>query len=165
MENNNAQAVETTQLGGYLQTIVFNIGSEEFGIDIRRVQGINRLGEVTIDPNAKDQVRGTIISRGKSVPLFDLRDHLGIPVKEYNKKTRFIVVDLDDKLLGIIVDNVNDVLGIPKSTIKVPSKVVSRINSDYIASVAEVENRVLKLLDLKKIPTLLEYQEFSGVAV
>ncbi len=97
-----------------IQLVSFNIGEEEFGVDILKVQEINRMVEITRVPNAPEYVEGVINLRGKVLPIIDLRNRLKMPPKEYDKNTRIVVVELESKVIGFIVDSVNEVLRINK---------------------------------------------------
>ncbi len=134
-----------------LQLVSFNIGEEEFGVDILKVQEINRMVEVTRVPNAPSFVEGVINLRGKVIPIIDLRMRLGLEQREKDKDTRIIVVELHSKVIGFVVDNVNEVLRINKTITEPPPPMVSGINSEYITSIGKLEDRLLILLDLEKI--------------
>lgn len=146
--NMNAFSVDSSDL---LQLVSFMIGNEEFGVDILKVQEINRLQQVTKVPNAPDYVDGVINLRGRVIPVIDLRTRIGIARKEHDKNTRVVVVDLEGKTVGFVVDAVSEVLRIPKSITEPPPPLVSGINSDYITAVGKLEDRLLILLDLEKI--------------
>ena len=90
------QASETRHGSGeeLLQLVSFNIGDEEFGVDILQVQEINRMLEVTRVPNAPEHVDGVINLRGKVIPIIDLRRRFGMDRKEHDKHTRIVVVEL-----------------------------------------------------------------------
>ena len=146
-----------------LQLVTFHIGDEEFGVDILNIQGINRMVEVTKVPNAPDYVEGIINLRGKVIPIIDLRKRLGMSEKEYDKNTRFIVVEMKDKVIGFIVDSVNEVLRINKSITEPPPPMVSGIDSDFITAVGKLEDRLLILLDIEKILSAREQEELDKI--
>lgn len=137
--------------GDELQLVTFHIGDEEFAADILNIQGINRMLEVTKVPNSPEFVEGIINLRGKVIPIIDLRRRLGMPPKEYDKNTRFIVVELKQKVIGFIVDSVNEVLRINKSITEPPPETVSNIDSKFITAVGKLNDRLLILLDLDQI--------------
>lgn len=134
-----------------LQLVSFNIGDEEFGVDILKVQEINRTLEVTRVPNAPEYVDGVINLRGKVIPVIDLRRRFGMPRKEHDKNTRIIVVELSGKVVGFVVDAVREVLRIPKSVTEPPPSIVTGVEADYITAVGKLEDRLLTLLDLDKV--------------
>jgi purine-binding chemotaxis protein CheW len=143
-----------TQAGDeLLQLVSFKIGDEEFGVDILKVQEINRMIDVTRVPNAPDYVDGVINLRGKVIPVIDLRSRLGIPRIEHDKNTRIIVVELSGKIVGFVVDAVSEVLRIPKSVTEPPPELASGVNADYITAVGKLDDRLLTLLDLDKVLT------------
>lgn len=148
MNINKEQKTETAEL---LQLVTFNIGKEEFGVDILNVQEINRMTHITKVPNAPHYVEGVINLRGRVIPVIDLRLKLKIEKKEYDKNTRIIVVEVDNKTIGFIVDSVNEVLRIQANLTEAPPDMVSGIESEYIKSVGKLEDRLLILIDIQKI--------------
>ena len=142
------QKVETTDL---LQLVSFKVGSEEFGIDILKVQEINRMLHITKVPNSPDFVEGVVNLRGRIIPVIDLRKRLSIKEKSHDHKTRIVVVDIQGNIIGFIVDEVNEVLRISKEIIENPPELVSKVNSDFITAVAKLEDRIIILLDLNHL--------------
>ena len=134
-----------------LQLVSFNIGDEEFGVDILKVQEINRMLDVTRVPNAPEYVDGVINLRGKVIPIIDLRRRFGMARKEHDKSTRIVVVELSGKVVGFVVDAVSEVLRIPKSVTEPPPPIVAGIEAEYITAVGKLEDRLLILLDLEKV--------------
>lgn len=150
------------QTGELLQLVSFNIGSEEFGVDILKVQEINRMVEITRVPQAPSYVEGVINLRGKVIPIVDLRKRFNLEVKEYDKNTRIVVVDISGNIMGMVVDSVSEVLRLPSNTIEPPPEIVASINSEYIKGVAKLEDRLLIFLDLSKV---IDVSEMSGMTV
>jgi purine-binding chemotaxis protein CheW len=134
-----------------LQLVSFNIGDEEFGVDILQVQEINRMLEVTRVPNAPEYVDGVINLRGKVIPIIDLRRRFGMPRKEHDKHTRIVVVELSGKVVGFVVDAVKEVLRIPRSVTEPPPSIAGSVNEEYITGVGKLDDRLLILLDIGKI--------------
>ena len=145
MEN---QKIEIADL---LQLVSFKVGTEEFGVDILKVQEINRMLKITKVPNAPEFVEGVVNLRGRIIPVIDLRKRLSIENKEHDNKTRIIVVDINGNIVGFIVDEVNEVLRISKDIIENPPELVSQVDSDFITSVAKLEDRLIILLDLDNL--------------
>lgn len=137
--------------GDELQLVSFNIGSEEFGVEILKVQEINRMVEITRVPQAPHYVEGVINLRGKVIPIIDLRKRFSLEVKEYDKNTRIVVVDINGNIMGMIVDAVSEVLRLSSSTIEPPPEIVTGVNAEYIKGVAKLEDRLLIFLDLSKV--------------
>jgi purine-binding chemotaxis protein CheW len=146
---------------GELQLVSFNIGTEEFGVDILKVQEINRMVEITRVPQAPHYVEGVINLRGKVIPIVDLRKRFGLELKEHDKNTRIVVVDIGGNIMGMIVDSVSEVLRLPSSTIEPPPEIVTGVNSEYIKGVAKLEDRLLIFLDLSRV---IDAEELVAVA-
>lgn len=136
-----------------LQLVSFKIGNEEFGVDILKVKEINRMVEITKVPNAPSFVEGIINLRGSVIPVIDLRVKLGLQSIAQSKDTRVVVTEINDQTLGFIVDQVSEVLRIPKNITEPPPAMVAGINSEYITAVGKLEDRLLILLDLEKVLT------------
>jgi len=141
-----------------LQLVTFKLEDDEFGVDILKVQEINRMMNITKIPNAPDFIEGVINLRGKIIPIVDLRKKLGFPSKEYDKATRIIVIELEGIVLGFVVDSVSEVLRIPRNTIEPPPSIIRGIESEFIEGVGKLEDRLLILLELKKIFTTAEHK-------
>ena len=134
-----------------LQLVSFKLGEEEFGVDILKVQEINRLVDITKVPRAPSFVEGVINLRGKVIPIIDLRKRFGLDMKERDKDTRIVVVDIEGSIMGMIVDAVSEVLRLPASTIEPAPEIATSIDSEYIRGVAKLEDRLLIFLDLSKV--------------
>ena len=150
-----------TEMSDLLQLVSFKIGAEEFGVDILKVQEINKMTSITKVPNAPDFVEGVINLRGRVIPIIDLRTRLGLEKIEHTKDPRIIVVDLNGKTVGFIVDAVSEVLRIPASITEAPPEMVTGYNSDFIQSVGKLEDRLLILIDLGKVLSTKETEELS----
>lgn len=142
---------QKVEIADLLQLVSFKVGEEEFGIDILKVQEINRMLKVTKVPNAPDFVEGVVNLRGRIIPVIDLRKRLSIESKDHDHKTRIVVVDIEGNIIGFIVDEVNEVLRISKDIIENPPELVSRVNSDFITAVAKLEDRIIILLNLNHL--------------
>lgn len=148
-----------------LQLVSFTIGEEEFGVDILKVQEINRVVDITSVPHTPEYVDGVINLRGKVIPIIDLRRRFGMERKEKDKNTRNIIVELDHTVIGFVVDSVNEVLRIQKSVAEPPPPIIAGIEADYITAIAKVDNRLLILLDLDRVLTTKEYTEIDALTV
>jgi purine-binding chemotaxis protein CheW len=160
MSITNQTKNESTEI---LQLVSFNIGEEEFGVDILLVQEINKYVQITKVPNSPGFVEGVINLRGKVIPIIDLRTRLGMAKREPDKDTRIIVVELEGRTIGFIVDAVSEVLRIPASITEAPPELVAGIDSEFIKSVGKLEDRLLILIDLNKILTKDEAKKLGGV--
>jgi purine-binding chemotaxis protein CheW len=141
-----------------LQLVSFTLGKEEFGIDILKVQEINRTTSVTRVPNSPHFIEGVINLRGKVIPIVDLRKRFGMTLAQHDKNTRIIVVEVLTKTVGFVVDSVREVLRIPQSVVDPPPPIIAGISSDYIEGVGKMDDRLLILLNLEKALSSAELQ-------
>ncbi|MGI6369867.1 MAG: purine-binding chemotaxis protein CheW [Ignavibacteria bacterium] len=133
------------------QVVSFNLGNEEFGIDILNVQSVNRMLEITDIPNSPNFLCGIINLRGDAIPVIDLRTRLGFERKNYDDETRIILVELENNLLGFIVDSVNKVIEIDNNTTEQPPQMITSMNTEFISSIAKLSDRLIIILDIKKL--------------
>ena len=131
-----------------LQLVTFHLQDEEFGINIQRVHEINRIIDVTKIPNAPSYIEGIINLRGKIIPVVNLRSKLGFDQAEHDKMTRIMVVEIEGKVLGFIVDSVSEVLRIEDPKIEAPPSITGANDAGYIKGVINLADRILILLDL-----------------
>ena len=143
--------VETNALEEIIQLVSFNVDKEEYGVDILKVQEINRVMDITEMPNSPDYIEGVVNLRSRIIPVVNLRLKLGLPKVEYNHETRIIVVDLNGKIVGFLVDKVREVLRIPYEITEIPPEMALGKNTEFITSVAKLDDRLLILLDLDKV--------------
>ena len=134
-----------------IQLVSFKLGQEEFGIDILKVQEINRTVDITRVPQAPYYCEGVINLRGKVIPVIDLRKKFEMEAREWDKSTRIVVCDIEGNVVGMVVDAVEEVLRIPGSTVEPAPKIVTTVNSEYIKGVARLEERLMIFLDISRI--------------
>jgi len=146
-----------------LQLVSFNLGSEEFGIDILKVQEIIRLISITKVPNSPEFIEGVINLRGRVIPVIALRIKLGMEKIEYSNSTRIIVVEINNNTVGFVVDGVSEVLRIPANITEAPPSMVAGVDSEYITAVGKLEDRLLILLDLEKILAINEHEMLENI--
>lgn len=145
------------------QLISFEVGDEEYGLDILRVKEVIRIREITRLPKAPSFVKGIINLRGDVIPIIDLRDRFGLEHKEYTTMTRVIVVDVDDKLVGMVVDAASQVVRIPADQIEPPPPIVGGLSVEYIKGVGKLEERLVILLNIDRILTVEEKVELEKI--
>ncbi len=148
-----------------LQLVTFRLGNEEFSLDILRVQEIIRHMDLTRVPRTPEFVEGVINLRGRVIPVLDLRKRFGLPADERTNDTRIIVVDVDDRTVGLKVDAVSEVLRLPSDTVEPPPAIVTGTESEYIKGVGKLDGRLLILLDVAKILNRTERDALGGVAL
>ena len=137
--------------GDLIQLVTFRIGEEEFGVDILAVQEIIRLMQITMVPRAPAFIEGVINLRGKVIPVINMRTRFGMPALEHDSNTRIVVMELEQKIVGFLVDGVSEVLRIPAGTVEDPPPVVAGIGSEYIRGIGKLDDRLLILLELDNL--------------
>lgn len=147
-----------------LQLVTFNLGKEEFAVPILQIQEINRLVEITRVPKSPDFVEGVINLRGKVIPIIDLRKRFSLPQAELGKYSRVVVINMDGRMVGLIVDSVSEVLRLSEEAVEPAPPIVAGIDSEYIKGLGKIEGRLLILLDLNKILSKEEKGELVEVA-
>ncbi len=131
-----------------LQQVVFKIDKEEYGLDIMKVNGIEKYQEVVRIPNSPEYVDGIINLRGEVLPVFNLRRKFHLPAKEVDDETKIIVAYTNDMKVGFVVDAVAEIINIDEENIEKTPRILAGVNRKYIKSVAKVTNRMIILLDI-----------------
>ena len=148
------------------QLVIFSIGDEEFGVDISQVREIVRLIPITYLPKAPEFIEGVVNLRGQVVAVIDLAKRLVISSKQRGDNTRIIIVEIEGLTMGMIVDSVSEVLRLSAEQIEdVPSVIQTEVQEHYIYGVGKLKDRLLVLLDLKKVLTPTEVQHVEKVVV
>lgn len=145
-----------------IQLVTFRLGEEEFGVDILAVHEIIRLVQITVVPNAPHFMEGVINLRGKVLPVIGLRKRFGMQFQELDAQSRIIVMEINQNIVGFLVDAVSEVLRIPESTVVEPPAVVSGIGSEYIRGVGKLAERLLILLDLEALLKDMDVNRLGG---
>lgn len=134
-----------------LQIVGFRIGRETFGLPISLVHEIVRTPEITNVPHAPEYVEGVMNLRGRIVPVIDLRRRFGGAAIENSRKNRVLVVDVESRAVGLIVDSASEVLKISDAQIEPPPNVLTDAATGYVTGVAKHQGRLIILVDLKRI--------------
>jgi len=134
-----------------IQVVAFNLGKEEYAVDILNVQGIERVLNITRIPRSENYIEGVVNLRGNIIPIINLHKKFNLQAEGNEEDKRIIVFQFNDLKVGIIVDEVSEVLRLGKEDIEETGKVYSSINAEHIRGIAKVNNRLLILLDLLKI--------------
>jgi purine-binding chemotaxis protein CheW len=133
-----------------LQVVVFALQGNEFGIDITQVREIDRLMPITRVPRVPPHVEGIINLRGQLVPIVDLRVRLGMSHAARTKTARIIVAEIGPRSIGMIVDEVREVVRIPVEQIDEGGG-LEGLATEYIGAVARLDERLIILLDVAKV--------------
>jgi purine-binding chemotaxis protein CheW len=147
-----------------LHLIGFSIGRETFGVPIELVHQIVCVPEITAVPESPECVEGVINLRGKIVSIVDLRKRFGEKEIQRNRKNRVLVVEVEGKMVGLIVDSASEVLKIPLTEIEHPPNVFEEGELNYVTGVGKLNGRLIILVDLTKILQRGELRRVGEVA-
>jgi purine-binding chemotaxis protein CheW len=142
-----------------MQLVSFQLGQEEYGVEITKVQEIILMGEITRVPQTPPYIKGLINLRSTVIPIVDLRLRFGLPEQPPTDETRIMVVNVRGKTVGIVVDAVNEVLRINRDQIAPPPPTVAGPGREYLTGLVRLNKGLLILLDIEK---LLDEEEISA---
>jgi purine-binding chemotaxis protein CheW len=151
LEVNQVTAVETgVKQETQLHLVTFQLGREEYGVEIASVQEIIRATDITPVPGAPSHVSGVINLRGKIIPVVDLRRRFGLETTGTSESQRIIVVELGEKRIGMLVDSVSQVIKVPAGVVEEMPEEATSIDENFIRGVGKLDNRLIIILDLNK---------------
>ncbi|MDR3294348.1 MAG: chemotaxis protein CheW [Clostridiales Family XIII bacterium] len=139
---------EDTLQGRFL---TFTLGEEVYGIAIKYVVEIIGIQSITVVPEVPQYIKGIINLRGKIIPVIDVRLKFGKMPAEYDDRTCIIVIELSDVSVGLIVDNVDEVLTIEEHNIAAPPANRTGFENRYIMGIGKIGGHVQLLLDCHKL--------------
>ncbi len=145
------------------QYLTFMLGSEEYGLEILRVQEIKGFSAITPIPNTPPHIKGVMNLRGTVVPVLDLRMKFALAKADYNQFTVIIVVNVGSKVTGLVVDAVSDVLDVPANDID-PAPEMGGADVSFLRGLAKSGDRLIALLDIDKVAGLGIDLPASGMA-
>jgi purine-binding chemotaxis protein CheW len=147
-----------------LHLVGFRIGRETFGVPIALVHEIVRVPEITSVPEAPAYVEGVINLRGKIVSIVDLRKRFGEKEIVQNKKNRILVVEVEKKMVGLIVDAASEVLRMSSDDIDSPPNIFEEGELNYVTGVGKLKDRLIILIELNKVLQKGELKRLGDVA-
>jgi len=130
------------------QYLSFTLGEEQYGVDILKVQEIRDYGSVTRVPDAPEYIKGVINLRGTIIPVMDLRLRMNMPYVEYGSSTVMIVLNLDVRVIGIVVDAVSDVISLEADHILPPPEFGTAVDTRAISGISTFDGGMVMLLDI-----------------
>lgn len=147
----SAQSREEKAVVATEHLATFFLDREEYGVDVKLVQEIIRVAQVTPVPRAPEFIRGVINLRGRIIPVIDLKRKLGLGEFSEARASRVVVVKVRDRLIGLLVDGASQVLKVPVSVIEAAPEEVVEIDANFIRGVAKLESRLIILIDLVRV--------------
>ncbi|WP_445005353.1 chemotaxis protein CheW [Halomonas mongoliensis] len=151
--NSSTHPAALSAEAGNQEFLVFSLGDEEYAIDILKVQEIRGYENVTRIANAPAFIKGVTNLRGVIVPIVDLRIKFHLDRVEYGGQTVVIVVNVADRVVGIVVDGVSDVMTLTPEQIKPAPEFGVTLSSDFLSGLGSLEDRMLVLVDIDKLLT------------
>lgn len=140
-----------TDLGIQLELLSFKLGQEIYAVRLTSIRQIIKLVPITMVPRAPDHILGILSLRGTIIPVFDLRRRLRLGVTEPTRKSRIIVVAEGRYMIGMIVDEVLQVVRLPETSLEPPPSMLATVESEFVEGIGRTQNRMLILLSLEKI--------------
>jgi|SRR5215218_5380468 len=134
-----------------VQLVTFRIGGEEFGLDVFQVHEILRHQEPTPMPKAPAFVEGVLDVRGTLVPVVDLRKRFEVHELRYDDDTRIVLVDFGGERLGLVVDEVSEVMRVAETAVTPPPQYVKGLAAEFIRGIVRLDGRMVVLLELNQI--------------
>ena len=134
--------------GRPLEFLSFTLGNEEYGIDIQRVQELRGYESVTRIANSPDYIKGVVNLRGTIVPIIDMRIKLNLGSPSYDQFTVVVVLNLGNRIIGMVVDSVSDVITLTPDQIKPAPQMGSALEGDYLIGLGTIDDRMLILVEV-----------------
>lgn len=144
------------------QVVSFKIGKELFGVYIQNVQEIVRVPEITLVPEMPSFVEGVVNLRGKIVSIIDLSKRLKIEGSSRTKTSRILIVEVEKKVIGLLVGSVTEILRLPPESIEPAPDIITSVGAEYIMGVGKLHEKLIILLDLKSILKPDEIRKISA---
>ena len=159
--------LETSKLShSESQFVIFMVAGEEYCLDILKVQEIIRMVSITWLPRKPSYIIGVINLRGEIIPIVDLRTKFGIEKKAYTKFTRILIVQIEERLVGMVVDKVEEVkVFLDKQIENEPDMLSTARSSNYINGIAKIEKRVIIILDIERVLSKDDVISISDISV
>ena len=134
-----------------IQLVSFMLEDVEYGVEILAVHEILRFPEITRLPNTPVYIKGVINLRGNVIPVVDIRNRFSMPSGAVTDLTRIIVIETTEKLVGLLVDNVYQVVRLPDSNIDAPSELIEGVSDEFITGIGRLRDRLIVILNLDNI--------------
>lgn len=131
--------------------VVFTLGEELYGVTIQTVESIIKIQAITEVPRTAAYVLGVTNLRGTVVPVMDLRRRFNLEFVETTSNTRIIIINTEGSKVGIVVDEVTEVLKVSQNAIQPPPPMATSVDSAFICGIAKINNKLVILLDLEKV--------------
>ena len=146
-----------------IQVACFLLGEDVYAVDIMRIREIIRPQKLSALPKAPVFMEGVLNLRGAVIPVVDLRKRFDMPGREDDRNRRLLILALAGRTLGIVVDEVTEVITVPVANLKPPPQVTHGVGAEYLVGVCLVEDDLVMLLDPDRLLTGSEADELGGL--
>lgn len=143
--------------------VIFKLEGEEYGLDIMFVNAIEKYTNIIAVPNAPSYIEGMINLRGDVIPVYSLRTKFGLPKRQVDENTKLIVTKTDDILLAFQVDSVQEITELSSENINETPRILKTTNTAYIGQVANIDGRMIILMNLKGILSDAEEKDIEEI--
>jgi purine-binding chemotaxis protein CheW len=144
------------------QLISFTVGAEEYGLELLRVKEVIRMRQITWLPKAPSCVKGIINLRGDVIPIVDLRERFGLGAQEQSAMTRVIVVEVEGRMVGMVVDSASQVVRIPADQFDPPPPILGKVDRGFITAVGKLGDKLILMIDVDRILSTEEVNQIAG---
>ena len=148
----DALTTGANEIAGH-EYLAFKLGTEEYGIDILKVQEIRGYEAVTRIANAPEFIKGVINLRGIIIPVVDMRIKFNLGTPTYDQFTVVIILNIASRVMGMVVDSVSDVITLSPEQVKPAPEMGAVLDADYLIGLGTLDDRMLILVDLEKLMT------------
>ena len=142
-----------------IQYVVFSLGVEEYGLPIELAKEIIKPTKITPVPNTEEYVPGVINLRGQIIPVVDLYKRFSLGEETEREREKIIIVEIEDTMIGLMVDKVREIVWIAEETIDDPPEVVGGIKQEFLKGVGTLDEQLLIIIDINK--TLFDEEELQ----
>ena len=149
MQENKDQVINSNNC----ELLTFKLGQEEYGIDILKVQEIRGYDAVTTIANSPEFIKGVINLRGIIVPIVDMRIKFKLGNVTYNELTVVIILNIANRVVGIVVDGVSDVIALTPEQLKPAPEFGGALDAQYITGLGAVDDRMIIVVDIERLMT------------
>jgi len=131
--------------------VLFELVNTTYALRSTAVSRLEMVENITPVPNATHSLEGVVLTRGRIIPAVNLRARFGFPKTGYDLRTRLIVVEADNRIVGLIVDSAREFTSLEGVEIKPPPDAIANLSGDYLEGLATVEGRVILILRLEAV--------------
>ncbi|MCL2025364.1 MAG: chemotaxis protein CheW [Leptospirales bacterium] len=150
-EIENALLVGEEELTDVIQLVSFALEDVEYGVDILHVYEIQKIHQIAHLPNSPDFIKGILNLRGDVIPVVDLRIRFGLEVAEPTEFSRIIIIETNNKKIGLLVDNVRKVIRVPEANVSPPSDIITDLSEEFIQGIGRLQDSLIIILNITNI--------------